>query len=89
MNLSPKAIISPEKLKKYLLTYKLRNDKSRWLAHAGYELKNWKLLEYDLRNQILTLNAKPGEENPYGQIYEIRGTLIGQIVKVYRFVQFG
>ncbi len=71
------ALIAPEKLKNYLLVAKKRNDKSKWLAEAGYTLENWQLLENDLRTQILCLDAVPTDETKYGQLYETRGTLTG------------
>jgi hypothetical protein len=63
--------ISPEKLMQYLLTPRKRNDKSKWLAQAGYRLENWRVLENDLRMQILSLDASPSELTIYGQTYEI------------------
>lgn len=77
MKLPIETIISSEKLKLYLLAPKKRNNKSRWLAKAGYLNKNWQTLEKDLRAQILTLPATPTEKTNYGQMYEIRGKLIG------------
>jgi len=69
--------ISPEKLIQYLLTPRKRNDKSKWLTQAGYSLKNWRALENDLRKQILSHEAIPTDQTQYGQIYEIKGRLIG------------
>lgn len=77
MKLSKQAIISQEKITNYLLTEKKKNDKSKWLARAGYTLDNWKILENDLRNQILTSEARPKERTNYGQIFEIKGELLG------------
>lgn len=77
MILASNAFISPEKLTQYLLTPRKRNDKSRWLAQAGYRLENWRVLENDLRLQILSLDASPSELSIYGQTYEIKGKLIG------------
>lgn len=77
MKLSEDALIAYEKLTQYLLTPRKRNDKSQWLAQAGYTLENWSLLEDDLRTQILSLDATPIENTQYGQLYEIKGKLIG------------
>jgi len=62
---------------RYLLSPRKRNDKSRWLAKAGYGLGNWQLLEKDLRTQILSLDAASIEETEYGQMFEIKGVLTG------------
>jgi hypothetical protein len=77
MRLSENTLISPEKLTDYLLIFKKRNDKSRWLAKLGYTIENWKALEYDLRKQLLSLDAVPIEKTEYGQLYEIKGVLTG------------
>ena len=77
MKLSAEAMIAPEKLKNYLLAWRARNDKSRWLACAGYTRENWETLEYDLRMQILPLEARPLEMTAYGRTYEIIGQLSG------------
>ena len=58
MKLPTKAIIAAEKLKDYLLIPQPINDKSRFLALAGYTQDNWHRLEQDLRTQILTCEAQ-------------------------------
>ncbi len=77
MKLPLDSLIAHEKLKDYLLAPKKRNDKSKWLAQAGYTLENWQFLENDLRTQILSLDAIPTDKTLYGQMYEIRGELLG------------
>ena len=77
MKLAGNTLISHEKLIQYLLVPRKRNDKSQWLAEAGYILENWKVLERDLREQVLSIDAAPTEKTEYGQMYEIRGKLTG------------
>lgn len=77
MRLSKNTLISPEKLTDYLLVFKKRNDKSQWLAKLGYTIGNWKVLETDLREQILSHDVVPMEKTKYGQLYEIKGKLTG------------
>lgn len=77
MKLPSETLIATEKLTQYLLTLRRHNDKSRWLYRAGYTIKNWQLLEKDLRRQIMSLAAIPTENTRYGQMYEIKGNLIG------------
>ena len=77
MKLPGNTLIAQEKLIQYLLVQRKRNDKSQWLAKAGYTLENWRLLENDLRNQILSLDAILIENTRYGQMYEIKGKLTG------------
>jgi hypothetical protein len=77
MKLPSDTLIATEKLTQYLLTLRRHNDKSLWLYRAGYTIKNWQLLEKDLRRQIISLDAIPTENTRYGQMYEIKGNLIG------------
>ncbi|MBN1992723.1 MAG: hypothetical protein JW953_08445 [Anaerolineae bacterium] len=77
MKLSDNTLIAPEKLTQYLLMPRKRNDKSKWLSQAGYTVENWKVLENDLRQQLLSFEAVPTDNTRYGQMYEIRGNLTG------------
>ena len=78
MELSRDAVIAPAKLTKYLLNWREMDDKSKFLAQAGYGQENWQQLEADLRNQILPLEAMQSKEvNRFGDVYEIRGVLNG------------
>jgi hypothetical protein len=71
------ALISDEKLVKYLLAPRKRNDKSKWLAQAGYLPETWSILKDDLRRQVLPRNASLIESTDYGIMYEIRAELKG------------
>jgi len=51
------AIIAIAKLVKYLLVWRDTDEKSEFLAQAGYGQDNWQQLEADLRSQILPLDA--------------------------------
>ncbi|MCP4107875.1 MAG: hypothetical protein GY749_20415 [Desulfobacteraceae bacterium] len=77
MKLPENTVIAREKLTNYLLIQKKRNDKSKWLAGAGYTSENWQVLEADLKNHILSEDAVPVERTEFGQMYEIRGRLTG------------
>ena len=77
MKLSGHAIISSEKLTRYLLVKRPVGDKSAFLKQAGYIVGNWKQLEHDLRRQILTKDAVSIEKTVYGEIFEIRASLVG------------
>lgn len=77
MKLSPDAIIAPAKLTQYLLKLLPQDDKSKFLAQAGYTQENWQQLEQDLREQILPLDAVFTEQTRFGTHYQIRGTLTG------------
>lgn len=70
-------MISNEKLTEYLLTKRKRNDKSKWLALAGYTLENWYILDDDLRKQVLPRDAEYIESTGYGKMFEIKAKLKG------------
>ncbi|UBF25007.1 hypothetical protein K9N68_25720 [Kovacikia minuta CCNUW1] len=76
-NLDRGAVIAEAKLTKYLLVPLLKDDKSQFLALAGYTLENWQQLERDLREQILPLEAISTGVTRYGQKYAITGNLSG------------
>ncbi|MEL6399317.1 MAG: DUF6883 domain-containing protein [Cyanobacteria bacterium J06626_4] len=75
--LSANAIIAEEKLTRYLLVQLSKDDKSKFLASAGYTLANWCRLEQDLRNQVLTQPAEFLEKTQFGDKYAIRTALTG------------
>ena len=71
------AIIAEEKLTKYLLVRLPKDDKSKFLAQAGYTLDNWQQLEQDLRTQVLTQTAELIEIARYGKKYAVNVRLRG------------
>jgi hypothetical protein len=78
MRLPKDTVIAPSKLINYLLLFRPVDDKSKFLAQAGYSVNNWTQLEADLRRQILPLEAVSSQEpNRFGDVCEIRGALTG------------
>lgn len=77
MKIPEDAIISEDKLRRYLLLPRKENDKSDFLATAGYTLANWGVLKSDLQQLIQTTEAYDTAESPYGTKYEVRGELEG------------
>jgi len=69
--------IAPEKLTQYLLVPLERNDKSGFLRIGGYTLDNADLLLQHLQEHAQNMEAVPLENNIYGQLYEIRGRIVG------------
>ena len=82
MRLPKDALISDEKLTKYLLAPRRRHDKSKWLAQAGYSPENWPILKEDIKNQILPSEASLVETTEYGTMCEIKAELKGPNGKV-------
>ena len=77
MKLPANTIIARRKLDEYLLRHRDEDDKSGFLALAGYTLANADRLMSDLRTQLLPLDAELFDETEYGTKYRIRGTLTG------------
>ena len=77
MKLPTATIIAPTKLTDYLLVWRAKDDKSIWLATAGYTIENWQALSHDLRKLIVEAEAVPIEQTRFGQMFEIRGGLTG------------
>src|SRR5712692_1200533 len=77
MKLPGNTIIARRKLDEYLLKPRVEDDKSGFLALAGYTLENAEGLLSDLREQLLPLDAELFDQTEYGPKYRIRGTLTG------------
>jgi len=89
MKLPANTIIARRKLDEYLLRPRNEDDKSGFLALAGYTLENADRLMSDLREQLLPLNAELFDETEYGPKYRIRGTLTGPNGRVLPVVSSG
>lgn len=77
MKLSENALIPTEKLTNYLLARRARNDKSGYLARAGYSSSNWQVLEHDLRRLVQLRDAESAGQNEFGELFIVRGELLG------------
>ena len=77
MKLPENAIITHEKITDYLLKWQPDNDKSKFLARAGYSSDNWQRLLEDIRTQILPIEAELMRKTAYGDLFRIRGKLLG------------
>ena len=78
-------MIDERKLREYLLVPRTEDDKSGFLALAGYSLTNWRTLESDLRQQ-LEGDAVLIQETQYGEMYHIKGKLTGPNAKVLNVI---
>lgn len=77
MKLPADAIIAPAKITDYLLRRLDENDKSAFLAQAGYALEDPERLLADIREQLLPLDADLLGPFDYGAKFRIRGALRG------------
>ena len=74
-----RAVIAPAKIRDYLLStsHLVGRFKEPFFSSLGYTVANWQHLEQDLLALAASGEAEPGRESPYGQKYEIHGTLNG------------
>jgi hypothetical protein len=74
----PEDLIIPDaKITQYLLVLKARNDKSRFLAQAGFTQENPEALSLAIQRQIMDKEAIEEKSNEYGTFYQVAGELIG------------
>lgn len=78
MKIPEDAIIPDDKITRYLLVPKARNDKSKFLAQAGFTSENPATLKTAIRALAARSNAVEDEENEYGVFYRVVGTLVGE-----------
>ncbi|MBS1789126.1 MAG: hypothetical protein JST85_15465 [Acidobacteria bacterium] len=77
MKIPLNATIEDDKLTAYLLVPKARNDKSKFLARAGYTLQNPKALHAALRLLAASTDAVQNRADEYGTFYHVEGSLNG------------
>ena len=77
MKLPQDSVISEKKLREYLLSPRTEDDKSGFLASAGYGPTHWRQLETDLRQLIQNQDAKLLRTTQYGDLYRVAGRLVG------------
>ncbi|MGF1481610.1 MAG: DUF6883 domain-containing protein [Cyanophyceae cyanobacterium] len=77
MRIPADAIVPNDKLTRYLLVYKARNDKSKFLAQAGFTLENPEALRTDIQAVVESGEAVEDRTNEYGTFYQVEGELIG------------
>jgi hypothetical protein len=71
------AIVPDDKLTCYLLVYKARNDKSKFLAQAGFTQENPETLRAAIQGIVESGEAVEDRTNEYGTFYQVEGELIG------------
>lgn len=86
MPLPADALIAREKLTEYLLQWRSEDDKSAFLAQAGYTLENAGRLMADIREQLMPLDAELVENTDYGAKFTLAGVLTGPNGRTLRVV---
>ena len=84
----PQFPINSEKLRDYILSpiHPIGRFKAAFFKKLGYSAKNWKILEQDLRNQILPEDVMKVKETQYGQKFIIKGFLTGPAKKTVQII---
>jgi hypothetical protein len=70
-------VIPDDKLLRYLLLPREENDKSAFLALAGYTLATWEVLKDDLNDLARFHEVTDTLTSPFGIKHELRGALTG------------
>ena len=71
------AIIPDGKITHYLLVLKAKDDKSQFLAQAGFTQNNPDLLKTAIRELANNVEAIPDIQNEYGQFFLVIGEITG------------
>ena len=77
MKIPDNAVIPEEKLTCYLLVPRLKDDKSKYLAQAGFTQANPEDLLTAIRQLITDNEAVEDNVNEYGIFYTVEGNLQG------------
>lgn len=77
MRIPEDAIIPDDKITSYLLIQRDRNDKSKFLAQAGFTQENPEALRLAIELLVTKVEAVQDRTNIYGTFYEVTGELVG------------
>lgn len=77
MRVPEDAVIPDDKITRYLLVHKARNDKSKFLAQAGFTQENPEALKAAIQSHIKSVKAIEDRSNEYGTFYQAVGELVG------------
>jgi hypothetical protein len=80
------AIIPNEKLVNYLLVLRVEDDKSKFLAQAGFTLENPTALDNAIRKLISDNDAIQDKVNEYGEYFRVVGDLLGVNERILKVV---
>lgn len=77
MQLPSDSIIPEDKITRYLLVPRIKDDKSKFLAQAGFTQENPEELLLAIRQLAATNEAIEDNTNEYGTFYIVEGNLEG------------
>ena len=85
MQLPSGLVVQDRKLTHYLLVYQVEDDKSEFLASAGYTLQNWQLLKRDRLKAMTIAEVVEVMPTDWGARFKVKAQwygLNGQRLKV-------
>ncbi len=77
MRIPNDAVIPQDKLTKYLLVSRPWDDKSKFLAQAGFDQSNPDELMASIRDMAIAVDGREDGTNEYGTFYCVEGNLVG------------
>lgn len=77
MKIPPDGIIAASKVTQYLLTHRRTDDKSGYLAQAGFGIDSASALEMEIRRLTASTEALVDRVNEHGIYYTVSGTVTG------------
>ena len=81
MKLEGEIIIEERKIREYLLPWRAKDDKSKFLVELGYKDDNWFELQSDIRHIVENNEAEFSKESPFGgSLYRVVGNLKESLV---------
>ena len=78
-------VIQDQKITNYLLVYQPKDDKSEYLALAGYTLENWEVLKRDILNAVEGTEVLEINPTGWGTRFKVKSRWYspnGRIVRV-------
>jgi hypothetical protein len=84
VTIPPDAIVAASKLTQYLLVRRRTDDKSGYLAQAGFTANNAPALEAEIRRLTASCEAVIDRVNEHGVYYTVSGTLTGPNMRQLR-----
>lgn len=89
MKLPSNSIIATEKITNYLLQFREKADKSKFMSLGGYTLDNWEELEHDIRLLLENGEAEFSRTDNFGDYYVVFGNLRNLHVKTVWLLEKG
>ena len=77
MRIPSDAIIPAGKIQRYLLVPRKANDKSKYLARAGFGLTTSEQLASEIHRLTAGADAQFDRANEHGEFYNVIGSLVG------------